>query len=540
MEVNTTCTVSSGLFEGQDCDGIQFTGGTCTARPSSLQLRYAGGSCLNSLTSQRDGFSCIDTDSGPPPDQMGNTSYIIVTDTVKQGTVYFRDTISVGETYTIEPLLNEEMPDFLRVLVYTSSDTGDPANLLQAVQFASSCDKPLRLKDRLGASQVVGYENEDQGSITCLAPVSIQLDIGLPESFPGGSASMTQLIFFSNFDGFQDLSDLVTGITLEAGESFPLVIEDKVLDLSVRSRYTALTLPTSTVDQSGLGCEGRDFQSFIAGHPGRPLAPTAAPTVMPSVSPAPTADNLQTACSIESEIVCECLSGDGVVVGDCDNIVDPSTVTCTNDLPATGLSFKYVGFDEDDTSTSPNEVIVEIESLTSGFFASTSAVLGITFQVQGNLGNGVQISTFSISADGEPEDLLDQTLLNTECSMGDSVLTLTSRFGALELVGFENASGSFSSIVPIRLTYSIANTGDFAMVAESALIDSEFLPDTLDALPSETPVDGNDILFVFSETSNIDTEAKFSQNTVLEFSMTSAGRAERSGLSCEDQTLYFF
>jgi hypothetical protein len=532
--VNSTCTVSSGFFQGQTCENITADFDACTTRPSSIEMKYTGGDCTNSRNRQAEGFFCTDTTSGPPPTTDNTSSYILVTDTVKRGNVYFRDFVSVGSNYVIVPPASGDVPDFLRIVVYSSNVTGNPTNLLQEVQFASSCStgERLWLKDQFGASLIVGYENEDQGVVSSSAPVAIQVAIGLPESFVG-SIDLTMLDVLSNFDGFQDYSNLVNGTSLQGGESISLDLPGSVLDLAVRRRYTTLTQAAGTKNLSGFICDGSDFKSFVAGNPPPPMASTPSPSISPMITPGPTENNLQLACSVQAEVTCECLSGDEVVVGDCLSIPDPRTVSCTNALAATGLSFKYAGFDQ---GNSPDTVVVSIVSPSSGFEFSMQVSLGMTFQVTGNFGGSINISASSVSG-----ELLDMTSVNTDCSADNSMLTLTSKIGPLELIGFENASGSFSSIFQIRLSYRIENTGNFEMVADSAMVNSDFAPSTFEALQGEEDIAAQSKLLVFTETSSIDTATKFSQNTVLSFGMSVSGRAKRStNLACADDAMYTF
>jgi hypothetical protein len=130
--------------------------------------------------------------------------------------------------------------------------------------------------------------------------------------------------------------------------------------------------------------------------------------------------------------------------------------------------------------------------------------------------------------------------LITVCSVDNPVLTLTTRFGAIELTGFENALGTFSSIVPILLTYTIENTGDFSMVVESAVVDSDFAPDPVQVLNSELPLEGGERIIVYLEPATIDTASKFSDGITFEFAMDVIGRAQRSTGQCFAASQYSF
>ena len=55
------------------------------------------------------------------------------------------------------------------------------------------------------------------------------------------------------------------------------------------------------------------------------------------------------------------------------------------------------------------------------------------------------------------------------------MLTLTTTFRQLELIGFDHALGWRATIIlPIEVRYIVENAGDVSMVAESASITSDF------------------------------------------------------------------
>ena len=537
--MNSTCIVRSGFFEGQLCDSIDFGFGMCLDRPTSLEFKYTGGGCDNSRNQQEmagfASFSCTDP-SAPdiPPSGEADSVYIIVTDTIKRGNVYHRNWVRVGGNFVVEG----DLPDYIRILVFRSEDTGDPANLLQEISLAVSCTgEPLALKDQFGSTVMTSFVNGEQGEVSCIVPVYYTVDISVPSGV-GSRVGLDTLNLLSNNAGFQDFSDLIRGVFIEPGNSLALELPGGELDLAFRRRYTSLVQTTGVQNGSGDRCEGSDFDSFIAGSELGPLTPTAAPTQSPTITAMPTANNLQTACSVEAEITCECLSDDDVVVGSCDDIADPSTLSCTNGLAATGLSFKYNGFDG--TITDPDTVIVVVASPASGLETANTVTLGNTFSVQGNFGGNIVVSTYLPDSTGSPSELLDETTVNTACAAGSSELTLTSRYGPLELIAFENALGVFSSIIPVRLTYKITNTGPSVMVAESAVLTSDFQPGNVEVLPEETLIDGDTSRIVFSETGNIETFTKFQQNNILEFSMSVTGRGQRSNLECSAEAQYSF
>ena len=426
----------------------------------------------------------------------------------------------------------ELLPDVARVKLFGSNETGDPTNLVQEIQFPTSCEMPLRLKDQLGALKLTDFSSPEQGEVSCFVPISTTVNIGVLKESGGADASFTLLELLSNYAGLQNFSDLVAGVTLAPGESIDVELPAALIDLTERRRYTGLIQIAAVSNPSGLVCTGTSFNSFVAGTPVPPLTEESTPSASPSSSSS--VDNLNTECIVSAIILCECLSDEGTSIGPCDQIPDPRGKTCSDDAPATSLVFLYRGFDGG--SVNPQQVLIEVTSST-GVSASQLVTLGGTFRVEGSFGGSLQVSVSDAGTE------LDSFTIDTTCSSSSPTLSLTGQLGSLgglELVGFENAVGDFSSLTSIRLLYSIENIGDGELVAESAIVESEFLPESLQVLEGPATVVRGEELLVYSETSQVNTGAKFADNVQFSFTMNVQANSSRSGLGCISDAEYIF
>lgn len=451
----------------------------------------------------------------------------------KEGNVLFRGWVRDGQYLSLNTGEDgERLPDVARVKLFGSNETGDPTNLVQEIQFPTACEMPLRLKDQLGALLLTDFSSPEQGEISCFVPISTTVNIGVLEESGGTDARFTLLELLSNYAGLQNFSDLVAGVTLAPGESIDVELPSVFLDLTERRRYTGLIQTSAVSNPSGLVCTGTAFNSFVAGTPVPPLpednVPSASPTSSSSV------DDSNTGCALSAIILCECISDEGNSIGPCDQIPDPRGKTCSDDAPATRLVFLYGGIEG--RSDNPQQVLIEVTSATETTLSQT-VTLGGTFQVEGNFGGSLQVS---VSDAGTEMDLFT---IDTTCPSSNPTLSLTNQLGSLgslELVGFENAMGDFSSLASIRLLYSIENVGGGELVAESALVESGFLPDSLQVLEEQVTIAGGKEVLVYSETSQINTGTKFAEDVRFSFTMAVQANAPESGLGCTSEATYVF
>jgi hypothetical protein len=535
LNLDLECKVTAGFYLGQSCEtpgiGIQ----PCFQRPTGATMLFRGGDCAQSDNRQFLKFTCTDTEFGPPSRVDGDRAYIVVTDVENKGLIYHQDFVTVGSNYYLRtPPGETRFVADQRIMIYKNEDTADPTNLLQTVQYHSSCSSNLELKNRFGASQLVEFQNQLQGNVTCFASAQFDLAIVIPIDIEGTSATLTKLTALTNFQGFVDLTDQVAGMEIVPGGTVTVNLP-VLFDLTERRRYTILMQITATANPSGKVCTGTDFKSFLAGHPLPESVPTATPTESPTISPAPTTDALTTACTVEANIVCESLTEGLRVLQDCSQISDPKNVTCTSNLQANGLSFKYLGGDG-----LPDRIYVEVTATRDGVVFSDVVELNDVFRADGDYRGLAMYEIFMVGDGDSKGDLIQKLDINVNCEGTDNTLTLGTTIGPFELIGFLNGLGYFSSIVPIRIQYYVKNGTPLPMIAESVDITSDFDSGTSSPLTGEVTVAGSKTVKVFEEIQMVDIGAKFNDGTSLMFSMTANGRGERSGGACSDTVDYTF
>ncbi len=498
-----------------------------------MTFKYTAKACNESSTTLDGYFACVDDTV------VTSEEAYVVASSGKEGAILFRGWVQNGQSLSINTGDDgERLPDVVLVKLFGSNETSNPANLAQELQFPASCKINLRLKDQLGALQLTAFSSPEQGDVSCLVPITTTVNIGVSEESGRTDASLTSFELLSNYAGIKDFSDLVAGITLSPGESVDVELPSEVLDLTERKTYTESIQISAVSNPFGIACEGTAVNSFVAGTQVPPFPndtiPSASPSSLSSV------DGTDSECTISATIVCECISDEGTSIGPCDQIPDPRGKACADDAPATGLIFLYRGLDN--VSVNPQQVRIQVTS-NSNLTDSEIVTLGGTFRVEGSFGGSLEVSVSNIDDNGNVGTELDSFTLDTTCSSSNPTLSLTSPLGllgALELVAFENELGDFSSLTSIRLLYSIENIGDGELVAESAIVESEFLPDTLQVLEEQVIITRGEELLVFSETSQINTGTKFSDNVEFMFALNVKANASMSGLNCTAQTEYSF
>jgi hypothetical protein len=480
IELNSNCTIANGTSAGEACDNSPFFIEPCLARPTAATMLYNGGTCDQSDNRQLLKFTCEDQNGGPPT-QEGAQSHIIVTDIKGNGIVYFDGLVGVGENFR----LNDDNQRFQADMLITISST-DQSTVLQIVQYHSSCSSNLELKNRFGASQPIQFFNDVQGNVTCFGTLSFDLDIQVPFTIVGGSSiTLETMTTVTNFAGIIDLTDQVQGTTVFPGDIVTVTLT-ATIDASERRRYTLLTTITGTANPGGNTCIGTEFESFFAGSPKAPIFPTIMPTRAPTVSPAPTPDPLNAECIINAGIFCEALF-EGRQLYDCDNIPNPLDVECSDGNAINGLTFIYRGtkcpvvqngFECRDRVDAPLPesvfVFVEAKELTT----SVVVPLGGSFSAFGEFDEAV--ITISFVENGVAGEDIQEITIDTSCEDA-SVINLGQRYGAIELTGFVNARGTFSSVYDIKLSYVVQN-GPFVTIVDSAFINSIFQVDPFNAI----------------------------------------------------------
>ncbi|CAB9523807.1 Inherit from KOG: receptor [Seminavis robusta] len=173
MPSSLPTTVGCGIIE--DCPARDYgKAQECTARALEMTYYFHGGDCQNTCSIQTnqvnvvngDNYFTCDDFNGGPPTQRRESAFIVVTD-VDDDTIYHGDWVVVGNLFTLSDGGNRFPADQL-IMIYSSNETSNMGNILQSMQYHSSCSQNLFLQDTFGAVQLVGLINEDQGKISCL------------------------------------------------------------------------------------------------------------------------------------------------------------------------------------------------------------------------------------------------------------------------------------------------------------------------------------------------------------------------------------
>lgn len=171
------------------------------SKPSSLTLKFNSGNCDQSDNEQDDNFECEDEGDGPT---LEGAKYVVIKDydDDKSDEVgeYFAGSVEVGKLIKLDgcvgdvelnPGLNiaeshtkgscdqSKLPSNLYIKVYSDMTK---ENLLQTVEFHSSCSKTLRLQDKFGGFQVAAYENPLQGEVSIFQDLTLDwtiMNVGL-------------------------------------------------------------------------------------------------------------------------------------------------------------------------------------------------------------------------------------------------------------------------------------------------------------------------------------------------------------------------
>ena len=253
----------------------------CQGRPFEMVFLYNGGDCDQSYNVQEAAgkFFCEDFQGGPPT-ARGEKSFIVVT-ALKDDILYHSDWVEVGSLFTLFDGGENFVADQI-ITIYNSDNTADANNIIQSVQYHSSCSQNLFLKDRFGATQLVIWVNEDQGVVSCFANQTFNLDITVPIELQGGPATVTSLTVASNVDPFFfNLTDRIAGTVVDAGDSLQTSFAIPI-DLTIKRTYNLL-LTLSAVTADGRDCHAAELMTFIAGYPLPPIFPTLSPTQAPSI-----------------------------------------------------------------------------------------------------------------------------------------------------------------------------------------------------------------------------------------------------------------
>jgi hypothetical protein len=246
-----------------------------------MGMLFTGGDCSQSFNTQGSGFSCVDYQGGPPT-EAGAEAWIQVTSYKGEGAEYHDDWVAVGDVY----YLSDDDETFVtdqRISIYSSEDKTEES-LLQVVQFSTACTSNLALNDRFGASQVVEWENAQQGSVASTVNVSFTIGLDIPAS-TGAGITIDSVTVVTDYGGeATDLTLELGGTFLPSGSILPVSVP-ATIDVTEDTSFS-FRIEIIGTDSNGNTCVGSGSYTFSTGPTGTP-APSAATGVIPTLAPAP-------------------------------------------------------------------------------------------------------------------------------------------------------------------------------------------------------------------------------------------------------------
>jgi hypothetical protein len=70
------------------------------------------------------------------------------------------------------------------ITLYKDDDTTDPSNIIQIIQYHSSCSQELKIGDTFGSVQLFSFQNEDQG-VSALINQTVVIQMSANDGFDG-------------------------------------------------------------------------------------------------------------------------------------------------------------------------------------------------------------------------------------------------------------------------------------------------------------------------------------------------------------------
>lgn len=473
INVSTFCETIGGLV----CNNIPEVDTRCNDTPTRLRVRFNGGDCAESRNFQtKNIFACVDYNGSPSMD-IGSEAFIVVNDAKGKNIMYYEGYLNVGEIFDITNNGNE-LEEILNVTIYSSHGKSS-LDILQTMVFHSSCLEDLFLKDTFGSIQLVEFENQNQGVVSSFVDALLAFHI-LNEGEP--VINLASLLSESNIFETFNLTSKVKNELIPSGENL-ILAQPFQIDITSRREYAFNTKVIGTSGPS-FECEYDDFLTFEAGNFVEYLYPTSSPTFAPPVaSDIPQPKNPEdTECKLKADIGCRV---NGQNFHDCQTLISPIGVQCMQEDEPSNIMFMYTGGDcalsDNSQSNFECEDMIQLPNSVETVFVTVNGSngyavrLGEVYRYEGTPGesNGtieVLISDLNHTS-GMAGSLIQRLRIVTDCS--EDTLVVTKRFGALQLVGFENESqGLVSIFADLTMEYSIKSEGPTSANATSIIINS--------------------------------------------------------------------
>lgn len=149
---------------------------SCVQAPNQLGMLFRGGSCEeNAFTQSIQPLTCVDYNGGPPKLASNQTAFIRALDETNNEIV-FQGTVREGDVYNIISSNGEALGSNLVIDIFADGTQQTP---LQSVTFEVTCSSAAEpnnntpLLNVFGASQIVNFANDVQGTVSAFAEVQV-------------------------------------------------------------------------------------------------------------------------------------------------------------------------------------------------------------------------------------------------------------------------------------------------------------------------------------------------------------------------------
>jgi hypothetical protein len=530
-----------------------------------MTFRYTPGDCSQSFNIQpSDKFSCTDLNEGPPTEE-GVESYIVAF-RLGGGDSFFEGFVTTGELWTLRTENGDKVSADMNITVYDPRGSTDPneikqpANMLQTVNYHSSCSRNLFLKDRFGNNQIVEWTSETIGLVTCFIETGLEISVEIPIDSQGTrTIELKEFTTLHNYEPFVfNRTDEANGVILGPGDSFTPTPFQIDIDLTVRKRYTFFTTIVGQDVNTGQECNGDDFLEFTAGNPLPPIFPTVAPSQSPTSSPYPTPDPETTPCGLEAEVRCSVIEGAST---SCRSLSVPDVrTTCIltgNNAPNVGLEelvFQYTGANcqanrpdcrnENGGVNGLEEVWMEIKDRDGNYIEQVVQLNGF-IKVENPTGFrqdrlDIEIYEYDPTDKDNRGARLQRERINPSCVVNE--LELGRDYGASKLTSFtDEANGQQSLFATVEVSYFIQNDSVFPAILESGIVSSFFSGPNQQKVRQEQQIRRFDTVSIFREEQILDLEEASQSPLGFIFGLVIEGRVDNAlETECQDTAAFNF
>jgi hypothetical protein len=236
---------------------------SCVQAPNQLGMLFRGGSCEeNAFTQPIMPITCVDYNGGPPKLASNETAFIRARDETNNEIV-FQGTVREGDVYNITTSNGEALGSMLTIDIFADDSQQTP---LQSVTFEVTCssvDEPTNatpLLNVFGASQIINFSNDVQGTVSAFAAVQVpdmtfNIELSSTETVTLQELTVRTNVEPSSLEKFPTVTGSVISIADPLQVSFQLPFNSGVSSVDNIVRGVGVT-------KDGEECLFTSFESF--------------------------------------------------------------------------------------------------------------------------------------------------------------------------------------------------------------------------------------------------------------------------------------